>query len=134
MKKILHISLISLLFVFLSILTILGLVFIFIEGRFLFSGEWIVYQNQFNIFVRILFKLLLALICISMLVLEIVNLRKKNIYLTHALFGVNIGLCVMGIIMFIQTANYIDIVALILPIVILCIKTVLLFVFNTYKK
>lgn len=134
MKKVLHISLISLLFVFLSILAILGLVFTFIEGRFLFSGEWIVYQNQFNIFIRILFKLLLALICISMLVLEIVNLRKKNIYLTYVLFGVNIGLCVMGIIMFIQTANYIDIVAFILPIVILCIKTILIFVFKTYKK
>ena len=138
MKRIINISLISLLSIFLLLMGVLGLVFIFIEGRMLFSLEWTIYPNPFNIFIRLFLKLLLAIICISLTVVEVINFFKKNETITCVTFGANIGLFVLGILLFVLTTNYVDIVGIVLFSVILLIKSVLIFVSKyyplTYKK
>ena len=132
MKKILNISLISLLSIFLLVLGLLSLVFIFVECRMLFSLEWSIYHNAFNAFIRIFFRLLLALIALATVVLEVINFFKKNETMTFILFGANIGLLVLGIILFIISTNYVDIAAIIILPAVFLLKAILLFATKYY--
>ena len=47
-----------LVYIFSSLAILLSLAFIFIEGRLLFSGDYLVYDSPFNGFIRYFFKFL----------------------------------------------------------------------------
>ena len=74
MKKVL--SILSL--IVSSIVIILGLVFVFIEGRLIISLDWMVYENPFGGFIKYLFRLLLAIISIGLGILDYINYKRKN--------------------------------------------------------
>ena len=42
------------------VIALVSLVMIFFEARLLISGDWLIYDNQFNAFTRYLFKLIIA--------------------------------------------------------------------------
>ena len=73
MKKILNI----LLCFICSIIIILSLAFIFIEGRLLISLDWSIYDNPINGFIRYLFRLIIACFSLTVALLEIINIFKK---------------------------------------------------------
>lgn len=133
-RKIINISLTVILCIFLTVLTILGLAFTFIEGRMLFSLEWTVYHNPFNACVRLTFKLLLAISLIVYSVFEIINLFKKKDIITHSLYGVNVGYAMLGILLFITAANYVDLAGLILLPTLLVLKTIMVFITKRYAS
>lgn len=133
MKKFFNILLVTLLSIILVVTLILGLAFTFIEGRFVISLDWIVYQNPVNILIRHILRLVLAITLIVYVIREFVNMARKKDKSTFSLLGQNIGLVVLGLIMYVNTANYVDIVGLVLPLVILAIKLILVFVTKFYK-
>lgn len=132
MKKFFNIILVTLLSIILVVTLILGLAFTFIEGRFVISLDWIVYQNPVNILIRHILRLVLAITLIVYVIREFINMSKKKDKSTFSLLGQNIGLVVLGVIMYVNTANYVDIVGLILPLVILAIKLILVFATKFY--
>lgn len=134
MKKIVNILLITILSIILVITFILGLAFTFIEGRFVISFDWIAYHNPINVFIRHILRLLLAVSILIYVIFEFINIRRKKDKITYKLLGVNIGLVILGIIMFICASNYVDIVGLIIPVVLLLIKLILIFVNKYYKQ
>ena len=77
-RKILTIILNVLLCIVLGVAIILGLAFTFIEGRLLFSGDWLIYNNPFYGFIRYFFRTLLALGFITYCVIEIIYLFRYN--------------------------------------------------------
>ena len=132
MRKFFNIILVTLLSIILVVTLILGLAFTFIEGRFVISLDWIVYQNPVNILIRHILRLVLAITLIVYVIREFVNMGRKKDKSTFKLLGQNIGLVVLGVIMYVNTANYVDIVGLILPLVILAIKLILVFATKFY--
>ena len=102
-----------------SIITmILSVVFIVIEGRLVFSLEWIIYDNPFNGLIRYLFRLIIALFIFIKSILEIVHLNKNKEYL----FFMNL-LCVLSsVIIVFFASNYIGVIMIILSIVLLILQ------------
>lgn len=133
MKKLINVLLIVVLSIVLTLTFILGLAFTFIEGRFVISFDWIVYHNPINVFIRHILRLFLAVSTLIYVIFEFINIRKKKDNFTYKLLGVNIGLVILGIIMFICASNYVDLVGLIIPIVLLLIKLILIFGNKYYK-
>lgn len=112
MKKIIKIATTTFLVLILVVLSILGLAFTFVEGRFIFAGDWLAYHSPFNVFLRHLFRLFLALAVICYVVLEIYNLIKRKKFLFCLLLGISFCIYVLSLIMFVGTSNYIDIAAI----------------------
>lgn len=105
-----------------SIIIILALAFIFLEGRLIFSLDWIVYDNNVNGLIRYLFRLLLAVIVIIVAALEIVNIKKNNRLIGDYLLFAEGGLVVAAIVIMNNTTNYIDYVSIALASVLYIIK------------
>ena len=51
-----------LLYIFSSITMVLALAFIVLEGRLVIAGDWVIYDNAADGFIRYFFRLLLAII------------------------------------------------------------------------
>ncbi len=96
-----------------------SLVFIVIEGRTLFSGDWLLYENKADAFFRYFFRLLLSLYGLFIGISTYIVLGKKNenrIINFYYSFGV-LALLVSSIIMSVFASNYIDILLLVLPLI-----------------
>ncbi len=96
-----------------------SLVFIVIEGRTLFSGDWLLYENTVDAFFRYFFRLLLSLYGLFIGISTYIVLGKKNenqILNFYYSFGV-LALLVSSIIMSVFASNYIDILFLVLPLI-----------------
>ena len=72
MKKVLNVFLA----IFCIISAILAFAFVIIEGRLLIFGDWLVYDNAFNGFVRYALRLILSLFALLVTVVEVINLKK----------------------------------------------------------
>jgi hypothetical protein len=64
--------------ILLVVLSILSLVFIYIEGRLLFSGEWLIYDIPFLGMIRYIARLLIAISFIAYAVLQFVNFKLQS--------------------------------------------------------
>ena len=90
----------------LVILILISLVFVFIEGRLLVSLDWTIYDNAFNGFIRYFFRLLIAVICIFIAILEFINMKKSGKTIEFYLNNISIGLLCSSIIVLITATNY----------------------------
>ena len=61
-----------------SIILVLSLAFIFLEGRLLFSGDWLAYDSPVMGFIRYLSRLLISIFALTKSLLEIININKKD--------------------------------------------------------
>ena len=120
MKKVL--SILSL--VLSSLVIILGLVFIFIEGRLLFSLDWIIYENAFTGFIRYLFRFLLATIAIGTGILDFINLKRNNKLISFTILCGVFGFVIMSLVMLLMTTNYIQVVCLVVSLLLVVINLV----------
>lgn len=96
-----------------SLMMILSLVFIVIEGRLLFSGDWIIYDSPFNGFIRYLCRLLLSIFVFIKSLLEVIYINKKHSIKEYLSYG-DIALVVMSIVILIFSTNYVGVICLIL--------------------
>ncbi len=105
-------------YIFAALIIVFSLIFIVFEGRTLFSGDWLVYENVFDGFIRYFLRLLLAVFALFLSASTYFVLRKKNnetisIYFR---FGV-LAFLTSSIIISCFTSNYIDILFIVLPVI-----------------
>ena len=105
-----------------SIVLLLSLIFIFIEGRLLFSGDWLIYDNVILGMFKYLFRLIIAIFAGMYSILTFINIKKKSGILTNFLFMLSICLFIVSIFMLIYTANYVDKISIIIASIILLIN------------
>ena len=106
-----------------SIIMILSLAFIVIEGRLLFSGDWLIYDSPFFGCIRYLGRFLLSVFAFTKCLLEIIyinNEHKLKEYLGYA----DIGLVVMSVVILIFSTNYVGLVCIVLSFVNFIIKLI----------
>ena len=120
MKKILNI----LLCFICSVIIILSLAFIFIEGRLLISLDWSIYDNPINGFIRCLFRLIIACFSLTVALLEIINIFKKFNFSIVLLF-LDISLILSCFIILLFSTNYVGLVCFTLSALLLLFKTLL---------
>ena len=106
-----------LVYIFSSIIIILSLAFIFIEGRLVFSGDYLVYDSPFNGFVRYFFRLLLSFLVLGKSVLEFTKIGKNGMLKEYLFYG-DISLLLMSIIILIFSTNYVGLVCILLSVLI----------------
>lgn len=106
-----------------AIIAILALLFIFIEGRILFSGEWLVYDNTALGFFKYFFRFLLALFALAHSVFAFINMKKECVTLSYYLLAGNFVFVIMSIFLIFTAGNMTGEVALILTIVAFLIKS-----------
>lgn len=97
--------------VFISvIILILALAFIIIEGRLLFSGDWIIYDSPLMGFIRYLFRLTISVFAFikSLFGIVFLNNESKN---EQMLFG-DIMLMISAVVLLIFTTNYVGVVCI----------------------
>jgi hypothetical protein len=111
---------------FVSISLILSLAFIVIEGRLLFSGDWLIYNNPLNGFIRYLFRLLLALFVLIKGIIEFKNLNEYT-NIQEYLFFSDLGLFLAAVVIYITSTNYVGVVILSIATLITVIKGVKFF-------
>lgn len=104
-----------------SIIMILSLAFIIIEGRLLFSGDWLIYDSPFFGFIRYLGRLLLSVFAFTKCLLEIIYINKEH-KLKEYLGYADIGLVVMSVVILIFSTNYVGVVCIFLSLINFFIK------------
>ena len=113
---------------FLSIVIfILSLAFIVIEGRLLFSLDWVIYDNTVFAFLRYLFRFMISVFTWVYAILEFINMKKKSEKLNYILFIYNICLFSSTIFLFIYATNMVGEIALCISLVMLLVKVVFMF-------
>lgn len=111
-----------------AVIAVLAVVFIFVEGRLLFSGEWLIYDNVALGFVKYLFRLLLAMFALSHSVFTFINFKKKNNAIYQYLFVGNIALIIMSVFLIFTASNMVGEIALIISSVAFLIKLIQLII------
>ena len=106
-----------------SIIMILSLAFIVIEGRLLFSGDWLIYDSPFFGCIRYLGRLLLSLFAFTKCLLEIIYINKEH-KLKEYLGYSDVGLVVMSVVILIFSTNYVGLVCIVLSFVNFIIKLI----------
>ncbi len=94
-----------------GILIFVSIVFIIIEARNLFSGDWLLFENQLNGFFRYLFRFIIALFVFAVALFTFFALRKSSteIHRLYFYFGALSLLVVSNIISYFSS-NYVDLV------------------------
>ena len=122
MKKVFNVFLA----IFCIISAILAFAFVIIEGRLLIFGDWLVYDNAFNGFVRYALRLILSLFALLVTVVEVINLKKKNLSLKNYLFFAQLSLLALSVVCCIFATNFVGIACLVLSLILSILKTVLI--------
>lgn len=106
-------------YIFGGLVIAFSLVFGFIEGRNLFSGDWLLYENVIDGFIRYFFRFILAIFSLAIGISTYFILRKSNESETLSLyyrFGV-LSFLTSSIVVGCFSSNYIDLLFIILTII-----------------
>ena len=106
-----------------SLMMILSLVFIIIEGRLLFSGDWLIYDSPFFGFIRYLCRLLIAIFAFTKSLLEVIYINKKHSIKDYLYYG-DISLVLMSLSILVFSTNYVGIICTLLANLLLLVKFV----------
>ena len=104
---------------------VLSLAFLVIEGRLIFSQDWIIYDSPINGLIRYLLRFIFALGGLLMSIFELVNLKKRNSFIALCLINANFSLLVMSIILMILGSNGVGIILLVVSLMIISTKMLL---------
>ena len=104
-----------------SIILVLSLAFIFLEGRLLFSGDWLAYDSPVMGFIRYLSRLLISIFALTKSLLEIININKED-KIKEWLYYCDFAYVLISMSVIAFSANYIGIICIALAIVNLLIK------------
>ena len=106
-----------------SIVILLSLAFIVIEGRLLFSGDWLIYDSPFNGFIRYLCRLLIAIFAFTKSLLEVIYINKEHSIKDYLYYG-DISLVLMSLSILVFSTNYVGIICTVLANLLLLVKFV----------
>jgi len=81
-----------------ALLLIAGLLFLVIDGRILFSGDWLVYSDQAFGIIQLLLREIIWISLIAALPLTIIYLKKNTVELRMAGMIYSIYIFVMGVV------------------------------------
>lgn len=112
-----------LLIVFASIALVWSFLFIILDGRLLFSGDWIVYDSPLFGFFKYLSRFLLSVFAFTKSLFEIIKHKRKEEFKEYLLYA-DISLIIMSIFALIFTANFMGLICIVLSSVVLGIKLV----------
>lgn len=118
MKKIINIIFYLICF----IIALLSFAMMFIELRLLISGDFIIYDNVFNGFIRYFFRFLLSCLFVFMVLCESIGKIKKNDFIKNNLLVFEMSMLIASVIIFLTTTNYINIIVLLLMIMFIALK------------
>ena len=104
---------------------VLSLAFLVIEGRLIFSQDWIIYDSPIMGLIRYLLRFIFALGGLLMSIFELVNLKKRNPFIGLCLFNANFSLLVMSIILMILGSNGVGTILLVVSLMIISTKMLL---------
>lgn len=108
-----------------AIISILSFAFVFIEGRLLLSGDWLVYSKPIIGFLQILLRLCLAVYVLFLAFIELINVKKNDIILKQFLHFGSLSLILMSIVIYIFAANFIGEIALVLSVLLVFVKYII---------
>lgn len=98
-----------------GLLILISLIFIVIEGRTLFSGDWSIYENSVNGFFRYLFRFIIAIFTMALSIFTYFALNKKESKILHIYYYIGaITLLISAIIISIYSTNYLNILFIVL--------------------
>lgn len=118
---------------FSTIILILSLAFIVIEGRLLFSLDWTIYDNVIFGFFKYFFRLLIALVTCTYSIFEFINIKKDSEKIRFILFIYNICLVIISTILIFKATNMVGEIALAISSFVLVLK-ILFIVFIRIRK
>ena len=104
------------------ILIVLGLAFSFIEARLLFSGDYIIYDNAFNGFIRYFLRFLISLYVIFVAMLELINLKKEYKFIKDYIMYFEISLVILSVLLVLLATNYIGTISYLLVLILASFK------------
>lgn len=90
-----------------ALLAIFSLVFIVVESRNLFSGDWLLFENQVNGFFRYFLRFILSLVCMAIAVFPFILFRKPSVPKRIYFYASAIALFVVSLIINEFTTNYV---------------------------
>ena len=118
MKKIINIIFYLICF----IIALLSFAMMFIELRLLISGDFIIYDNVFNGFIRYFFRFLLSCLFVFMVLCESIRKIKNNDFIKNNLLVFEMSMLIASVIIFLTTTNYINIIVILLMIMFISLK------------
>ena len=118
MKKIINIIFYLICF----IIALLSFAMMFIEFRLLISGDFIIYDNVFNGFIRYFFRFLLSCLFVFMVLCESIRKIKNNDFIKNNLLVFEMSMLIASVIIFLTTTNYINIIVILLMIMFIALK------------
>ena len=95
-----------------TLIIILSLAFIFIEARLILAGDFLIYDNAFNGFIRYFFRLILSVLSLLVALYEIINIKKKDEKIKEYLMNGSVALVIMSIVCIFFTTNYVGVILL----------------------
>ena len=95
-----------------TLIIILSLAFIFIEARLILAGDFLIYDNAFNGFIRYFFRLILSVLSLLVALYEIINIKKKDEKIKEYLMYGSVSLVIMSIVFIFFTTNYVGVILL----------------------
>jgi hypothetical protein len=109
-----------------TLIIILSLSFIFIEARLILAGDFLIYNNAFNGFIRYFFRLILSILSLLVALYEIINIKKKDEKIKEYLIYGSISLVLMSIVISFFSSNYVGLVLIVLSSLFLLNKLLLI--------
>lgn len=111
-----------LLYIISVIIGILSVAMMFIEGRLLLSGDFIIYDSVLNGLIRYLLRFIIASSYLFMVLCELIKSIRKNNFINNNLLFIELLLFMVSIIIFIFATNYIGIISFILMLLFIILK------------
>lgn len=90
-----------------ALLAIFSLVFIVVESRNLFSGDWLLFENQVNGFFRYFLRFVLSLACMAIAIFPFILFHKPSVPKRIYFYASAIALFVGSLIINEFTTNYV---------------------------
>lgn len=111
-----------LLYIISVIIGILSVAMMFIEGRLLLSGDFIIYDSVLNGLIRYLLRFIIASSYLFMVLCELIKSIRKNNFINNNLLFFELLLFMVSIIIFIFATNYIGVISFILMLLFIILK------------
>lgn len=108
-------------YIFAGLIIVFSLIFIVFEGRTLFSGDWLIYENKIDGFIRYLFRLIVALFALAVGAFAYIALSKRenetlNLYLNFSAMALLVSSIIIACfssncmdLLFIALASFYDV-------------------------
>lgn len=111
-----------LLYIISVIIGILSVAMMFIEGRLLLSGDFIIYDSVLNGLIRYLLRFIIACSYLFIVLCELIKGIRKKEFISKNLLFFELLLFMVSIIIFIFATNYIGVISFILMLLFIILK------------